>query len=763
MGKQSGVLWFAFPVRPSRVITLLIPFFFLSIAGARGARADSAPETPAHGSANVLSQSRIDAACRGAHAIVIDTDMSLVAAADIPMDCALRFGAGGFLSVSPHGLRIHGPIAADDHRMIFGAPPLNYGFVQSATPVKPAIQGYGDQKISVKWFGAKGDGATNDNDAFALVSAFAATTESITVFVPRGVYIVGKQFAARDTLARIDAALSRDDVRWLQAFMTAHIEDGRFLPSVTDQMRADWVEDRKLPFLSMLAVRSLRLIAAAAGSEVMKEELEAGRRIAEFQRILARQLTPTEVECIGGVFASSWAPVDILAFRKVPSVTIRGEKGAGNNLLSKLKLASGLKFGQFNPNTGQAEKNSGKRLFAPTNVSDMIFVQFADHVEISSLELDGNVDGLDIGEKYGDSGWQSPAYGLRLFSNGNVSVRDVHTHHHALDGIAIAWPKLGDRDPPHPHRIDHLTSDHNARQALTVSNTNSLVVTNSALNHTGAGRIRSNPAAGVDFESEFDGVIRNVTFENVELVGNMGSQISFTGNSGYATFRHVHASGDVALVAGAPGLVFEDSTLEGVILGTLYADGAPSSSFWGRCPPVAYKDHKTLILDTTPTTIEVDGKKVPYCGAYKSYGFSLASKFHDTTFIWKNPAVAPFGGAYPGMQSVQNGVGENLLFDRVTIKYSEAMLPVLTMASGNATIHDSTLEVKNDSTHEFLMSVAGVIFENVTIRRMGAANDKKYTRCGESNPVTTTNLVTEHLRWCGPSGPVGRIPDSSGR
>ena len=101
----------------------------------------------------------------------------------VPAGCVLDFAAGAKLRITAGGgLQIRGTIRADSTQQIFSA-------LVSAS----AIHGYGSQQVSVKWFGAKGDGATNDNDAFEQVSRFAATAQSITVRVPRGTYVVGKE------------------------------------------------------------------------------------------------------------------------------------------------------------------------------------------------------------------------------------------------------------------------------------------------------------------------------------------------------------------------------------------------------------------------------------------------------------------------------------------------------------------------------------------------------------------------------------------
>jgi hypothetical protein len=46
-------------------------------------------------------------------------------------------------------------------------------------------------EINVRWFGAKGDGATNDSDAFQAATTFATTAKSRKVYASHGTYVLG--------------------------------------------------------------------------------------------------------------------------------------------------------------------------------------------------------------------------------------------------------------------------------------------------------------------------------------------------------------------------------------------------------------------------------------------------------------------------------------------------------------------------------------------------------------------------------------------
>lgn len=76
------------------------------------------------------------------------------------------------------------------------------GFIQSGTSATArTVQDKLRETVSVKDFGAVGNGVTNDTDAFAAASAYITTLGGGTLIIPPGTYIVGKQvFAGQNGL-----------------------------------------------------------------------------------------------------------------------------------------------------------------------------------------------------------------------------------------------------------------------------------------------------------------------------------------------------------------------------------------------------------------------------------------------------------------------------------------------------------------------------------------------------------------------------------
>jgi peptidoglycan/LPS O-acetylase OafA/YrhL len=74
-----------------------------------------------------------------------------------------------------------------------------------------------------------------------------------------------------------------------------------------------------------------------------------------------------------------------------------------------LRAADGLKFGSFNPTTGQAYFPPSMPFYGRNyGTSSIIMINLRDNscVNINNLELDGNSGNFDLGGKYGDTGWQ---------------------------------------------------------------------------------------------------------------------------------------------------------------------------------------------------------------------------------------------------------------------------------------------------------------------------------------------------------------------
>jgi hypothetical protein len=228
-----------------------------------------------------------------------------------------------------------------------------------------------------------------------------------------------------------------------------------------------------------------------------------------------------------------FAPDDLLFFaRCTRPVVVRGN-GA------RLLCERGLRYGVFD-SAGNPRKTAMPYL-GPGVASPYLFMVQAERcsggIEISDLELDGNLPGLSIGGQYGDTGWQIPANGIGLVNNsGPEIVRNVYSHHHPLDGLSIDG--LDSAAPRLPQRLVHgLRSEYNGRQGVSIVGGRGYAFEACKFNHTGRSTISSAPGAGVDIEAEGGKKNRDFSFTDCEFVDNSGcGLVADTGDSEGARF-----------------------------------------------------------------------------------------------------------------------------------------------------------------------------------------------------------------------------------
>jgi hypothetical protein len=196
-----------------------------------------------------------------------------------------------------------------------------------------------------------------------------------------------------------------------------------------------------------------------------------------------------------------------------------------------LKAADGLKFGSFNPITG--EKDSIRKVGNNSSYYASAFTFFnvvrCVSITIKGITLDGNSAKLNIGPAFGPDGIQLAALGIGLYSNKSAVVADCYIHNCALDGIIVAWTGLKDGDPIYPHTITNVRAEYNGRQGLSWVGGNNLTVINSDFSSTGKALnyglpVISKPSAGIDIELE-NSILKNGNFINCRVFNNAGSGV----------------------------------------------------------------------------------------------------------------------------------------------------------------------------------------------------------------------------------------------
>ncbi len=203
---------------------------------------------------------------------------------------------------------------------------------------------------------------------------------------------------------------------------------------------------------------------------------------------------------------------------------------------ARLRCAPGLRYGRFDPHSGVALPDAGELDLtnrAPPYTGMVWIEHCSGGIEISGLELDGNLQQLVVGGKGFPGGWEAGAVGLRMYSNtGPERLSGIYAHHHAVDGMMLA-PTM---DRKGSTWVTDVISEYNGRQGCSVTGGRNLVFDRCRFRRTGRAGLGASPGAGVDVEAE-NWPIRNVSFSQCEFSDNVGfGLVAGTGNSARIRF-----------------------------------------------------------------------------------------------------------------------------------------------------------------------------------------------------------------------------------
>ena len=251
---------------------------------------------------------------------------------------------------------------------------------------------------------------------------------------------------------------------------------------------------------------------------------------------------------------------------------------------ASLLAANGLKYGSFNPVTGEKDsiRTEGNR--SDYYASAYIFINIEDCLSISikGINLNGNSGKLNIGPQFDKEGNQLMATGIRVYNNKQVNIEDCNIHHCALDAIIVGWTGLVSIDPIYPHTIKNVKATFNGRQALSWVGGNNLTVINSEFSSTGKALnngvpVIGLPSAGIDIEIE-SSIIKNGNFIDCLVFNNAGYGLSSLGHDTYnINFRKVTFIGttNYAAVPKSQYFSFDSCTFIGSVSGIF---GSPDKS-----------------------------------------------------------------------------------------------------------------------------------------------------------------------------------------
>ena len=243
-----------------------------------------------------------------------------------------------------------------------------------------------------------------------------------------------------------------------------------------------------------------------------------------------------------------------------------------------LKCAPGLRYGAFDPQSGQRLADSRENLEPKRRAVPYLGMVHVENcsgsVEISDLELDGGLDSLEIGGGYAKHGWQAGASGIRLVGNtGSERLSRIHSHHHAQDGILLT----GATARTTATSVSDCVCEDNGRVGCSITSGRNYSLARCKFRRSGKGKMKSLPAAGVDIEAE-GGLIRDVSFAQCEFSDNAGfGMVAGSGDSEGATFTDCRFVGTTNWAAwpNKPKFRFSNCTFVGQIVHA-YGDSDPS-------------------------------------------------------------------------------------------------------------------------------------------------------------------------------------------
>jgi len=299
---------------------------------------------------------------------------------------------------------------------------------------------------------------------------------------------------------------------------------------------------------------------------------------------------------------------------------------------ARLRCMAALRYGVFSEDGARLDRPMPNLTAGNWGVpyEQMILVdRCSGGVEITGLELDGNSGAAIIGGRYGDIGWQLPAIGLLLQDNAGAEViRDVHSHHHLLDGILV---RNRSRATATTRLFDRVRCEYNGRQGLSFTAGTGYRFVRCIFAHTGRGKVTSAPGAGVDMEAEA-GPISNLMFEDCRFVDNFGAgMVADSGDTVAATFTRCDFIGTTNCAAwpNKPRFVFTRCRFVGQILACYSSGDTALAARFVRC---SFTDDPAL----SPTG------KVFAAGPIADLSNGTNVRFDSCTFTVSHGAALPW-------------------------------------------------------------------------------------------------------------------------
>lgn len=318
---------------------------------------------------------------------------------------------------------------------------------------------------------------------------------------------------------------------------------------------------------------------------------------------------------------------------------------------ARLRCADGLRYGTFTRD-GQATSHSlpyyGVGELSCPYFSMVHIANCSSSVQISDLELDGNVAGLQIGGRWGDSGWQIGCAGLRLENNtGPITISSVKSHHHVQDGGS--GNGCGVEGVLEQVSIQDCEFSSNARNAWSMVGGVGWEFARCKFNGSARGLPfpGSAPKAGIDFEAEGGKYVSKITLTDCIAEDSAGAACLFGGSShvsdvSWTGGRLVGTVASSFYGAGNEGVAFQNVTFLGMLvnLGSetfekcRFSDDPAESGY-----PTLFNPNGFIIPDCIATNSFIQCEIVHATDVYSINGNFNGALFDDCSFHSKAGAA----------------------------------------------------------------------------------------------------------------------------
>ncbi|HAV5308003.1 TPA: hypothetical protein JI040_00490 [Acinetobacter baumannii] len=159
-----------------------------------------------------------------------------------------------------------------------------------------------------------------------------------------------------------------------------------------------------------------------------------------------------------------------------------------------------------------------------SSVGSMIYASNIPMLRITGVgTLDGNLDGVQLGGEWGDTGRQCWGNAFKILNVPDLQIStNIKTKNFPLDSIYIGNSNYtSDGNDYGTSKISGLNCDGNARQGLSLCGGTNYVIDSCSFKNIGHGSFSSMPKSGIDIEAE-SGDIRNIKFIACEVVNCAG-------------------------------------------------------------------------------------------------------------------------------------------------------------------------------------------------------------------------------------------------